>query len=408
MKILFLSSRYPPQAKGGAEISTALTAEALAARGHVVRVVTAGRPRSCQEVNGVEVVRSPLPLLAKPLLEERHSRRAARALLAEIGAPEGYDVIHAHDFRTAQALNELAWPKTVVTVRDYALICGTTNAILRDGTRCTCSWRDVVRTQRVHEASWARKPFRIWQYRYNIAYRRRSLGGFTRQIFISEAQRREIAQQFDLSGVTSTVIYNPVPSAYLNDKLNGGTVGNVLYVGTVEEYKGVGLLLHAWRSVARQVPHAKLKIVGEGAQRREYERLIERWGLQYRVAFAGRIPWSRLQSHLDEAAIVVAPHLWVEPFGRTVAEAMARGKVVVAADRGGPSEMLQHGKTGLLFKPGSAQALERGLLDALALPDTQRRELGRAAHEWTRRELRPDTVALQHEEFYLELPKSRA
>jgi hypothetical protein len=152
MKILFLSSRYPPETRGGAEISTALTAEALAARGHKLHVITQGEADSERVQNGVAVQRLRLPFSAKPLLEQRHARKLAGILKARIVSGQ-YDIIHAHDFRMAQIVFELKLPRAVVTMRDYAAICGTTNAVLADGGRCTCSWHDIVRTQRWREAS---------------------------------------------------------------------------------------------------------------------------------------------------------------------------------------------------------------------------------------------------------------
>lgn len=419
MKILFVSALYPPRTRGGGEVSAHLIAQGLRALGHDVTVITSTQngkadlgDRGLKEVDGVPVIRLPVPMAAKPLLERRHSRIVAKALKKEIGGLERYDVIHAQDFRSALALTE--WPAEdlaasksapllVVTARDYAQICGTTNNILRDGRRCTCSLRDILRSHRVAEVPALRKAARIWQYRYNIGYRKRAFRKFPGQIFISRAQQKEIAGQQDLSGVATAVIYNPVAKRYLSEPVSRGVAGTVLYVGRVEMYKGVGLLLEAWPGVAREIPNAQLKIVGEGAQRSDYEALVERSGLQYRVKFVERVPWNRMQLVYDRAAVVVAPHIWVEPFGRTVAEAMARGKIVVAANTGGPAEIIEHGRSGLLFERGSVEALKDELSKALTMPDLNRREMQKAARAWTAKHLSLETIARQHEEFYREL-----
>jgi glycosyltransferase involved in cell wall biosynthesis len=245
-----------------------------------------------------------------------------------------------------------------------------------------------------------RKPFRFWQYAYNLGYRKRSLGSAARQIYISEAQRSEMARQIDLSEAVTKVIYNPVQIDFLDTPPRPGIDGNVLFIGTVEAYKGVGLLLTAWQAVSRARPQAKLKIVGEGAQRQEFEAMSERLGLQYSVLFTGRVQPARLKPLIDEAQVVVAPHIWVEPFGRTVIEAMARGKVVVAARRGGPAETISDEKTGFLCTPGSADSLAAALTRALALSRHERQELGEAARNWVAAKLSPDVIARQHEEFY--------
>jgi glycosyltransferase involved in cell wall biosynthesis len=416
MKILFLSSLYPPKTRGGGEISTHLIAQGLSGRGHDVRVITTGHKREVTTLDGVTVVRLPVPLTAKPLFERRHSKKIAKILVKEIGDLKQYDVIHCHDFRTALAVSELqsvfalrqaqGSASLVVTARDYAQICGTTNAILWDGSRCTCSWHDVLLNHRVVEAPWWRKPFRIWQYKYNIQYRKEAFRRFPAQIFISHAQLKEVAVQQDLEGVRTKVIYNPVPREYLTTPMKESVHGNVLYVGTVESYKGVGLLLEAWRKIVRQLPHVHLKIVGDGAQRDLYEQHIERWGLNYRVTFSGRVPWDRLSWVYDEATVVVAPSLWVEPFGRTVAEAMARGRLVVAANVGGPAELIKDRITGLLFKRGQVDDLARCLFDALTMSKLDKLEIQRSARAWVRDNLTMAVIAQQHEEFYMQIQKS--
>jgi glycosyltransferase involved in cell wall biosynthesis len=128
--------------------------------------------------------------------------------------------------------------------------------------------------------------------------------------------------------------------------------------------------------------------------------MSERLGLHYSVVFTGRIQPARLRPLIDEAQVVVAPHIWIEPFGRTVVEAMARGKVTVAARRGGPAETITDGETGFLFTPGSTESLQKVLGDALLLAQPQRQKIGEAARNWVAAKLSPDAIAQQHEEFY--------
>ncbi|MEX2055011.1 MAG: glycosyltransferase, partial [Candidatus Andersenbacteria bacterium] len=100
MRILFLSSLYPPDTRGGGELSTHFIAQGLVERGHQVTVITTAPKLRTSELDGVNIMRLPLPLTAKPLFEERHSKKMAKQLLQHINA-ESYDIIHTHDFRTA-------------------------------------------------------------------------------------------------------------------------------------------------------------------------------------------------------------------------------------------------------------------------------------------------------------------
>lgn len=402
MKLLFLSGFYPPLTKGGGELSTHYIAQALVKRGHMVRVITGGDTQEEQIVDGVSVLRLPLPFTAKPLFEKRWSKRMARKLKNAVPDMQQYDIIHAHDFRMAQILSELKLPPSIVTARDYAQICGTTNHLLADGeVGDCCSLKNVFSNNpRVNEASVLRKPFRIWQYAYNRRYRLKSFRCFQHQIFISKAQRDLIGTLQDLSSAQTHIIYNPVLENYLKPTSVKAVPLNVLYVGRVEFYKGVGLLLRAWKTISKEFPQAHLKIVGDGAQRREYQQFVERERLQYSVSFTGHVPFNQLIGTYDQASVVVAPHLWVEPFGRAVVEAMARGKVVVAANAGGPSEVIKNNVTGFLFERGSAKDLITKLRASLIMNDVARRDMQEEAREWVSANLNPTRIAAQYESVY--------
>ena len=412
MKLLFLCSLYPPHSKGGGEISTHLIARGLVQRGHSVTVITsaAGSERGARtrELDGVQIKEVSLPLTAKPLFERQHARRIATSLAQFIPGLAKFDVVHAHDFRSALVLYELIVAGIVprdtatVTARDYAQICGSPNNLMADGQSCTDCARlsCIVRNQAVVEAPLLRRPFRIWQYWYNIGYRRKAFLSFASQIFISHAQQNQITGIQDLSAQTTAVIYNPVAPNYLTEKTNPSFGQTILYTGRVQHYKGVGLLLEAFRKLLTTHPDMQLRIVGDGDQKTEYEALVARWGLQYKIKFTNYIAYERLLNLYDEAAIVVAPHVWLEPFGRTVVEAMARARSVVVADTGGPAEVVTNGQTGYTFVAGDSDDLAHTMGQALAAGELRRRALQRQARAWVADNISIDRIASQYEEFY--------
>ncbi|MEX2054674.1 MAG: glycosyltransferase family 4 protein, partial [Candidatus Andersenbacteria bacterium] len=216
-----------------------------------------------------------------------------------------------------------------------------------------------------------------------------------------------IAQQQNLSKTLTHVIYNPVSPEFLTVPLKPATTRDLLFVGTVEKYKGVELLLNAFHAFAQKESDVHLKIVGDGRDKGTYEKLVGSLGLQYRVTFLGRIPYTELLPIYDSAAIVVAPHLWIEPFGRTVVEAMARGRVVVAANVGGPAEIIKPG-TGLLFEQGNVASLAEALHEAVALKPLDYREIAGAARRWVEEHLKPDHIAAQHEQVYQQMLNGKA
>jgi UDP-glucose:tetrahydrobiopterin glucosyltransferase len=65
-------------------------------------------------------------------------------------------------------------------------------------------------------------------------------------------------------------------------------------------------------------------------------------------------------------ATLVTPH-WIEAFGNTLIESMACGTPVVTYDRGGPAEIVEHGKSGILARQGDVDGLEKGVMAAMRL-----------------------------------------
>ncbi|MDA1169343.1 MAG: glycosyltransferase family 4 protein [bacterium] len=402
MKILFLSAHYPPEAKGGGEISTHIIAQGLQARGHIVTVITSGPKQNERHTDGIRVITLPLDLKGKPLFERMASKKSANILRKHIKDLASYDVVHAHDFRTSLMVAQLNLKNAVVTARDYAQISGCTNNIQANGSidpGCQ-GIHEFYTCHRIAEASFVRKIFRMWQYMYNRKFRKQAFSQSPYQIFISGAQQKVIATHQDISHQHTAVIYNPIAAEYLAEPLSKAKAGNVLYIGRVEMYKGVLVLLKAWKELIKTNQTAHLTIAGNGAQYEEYENLAATMGMQYRITFIPHIPYHRLKSLINNSEILVAPHLWVEPFGRTVIEGMSRGKIVIAANVGGPAEIIKQGKTGLLFQRGSVDELKKTLERALSMNHFDKKEMGVAARDYVRDNLNMDKIAEQHEEFY--------
>lgn len=134
----------------------------------------------------------------------------------------------------------------------------------------------------------------------------------------------------------------------------------VLYAGRLAREKGVEDLVAA----ATDLP---LVVVGDGP-------------LRDRVPGAlGWVPREEFERLLAGAAVVVCPSRR-EGFGVVCAEAMARGRAVVASAVGGLLDLVQHDRTGLLVPPGDPAAL-RSELERLLADPALRERLGAAARE---------------------------
>jgi glycosyltransferase involved in cell wall biosynthesis len=118
-----------------------------------------------------------------------------------------------------------------------------------------------------------------------------------------------------------------------------------------------------------RVPAAHLIVAGDGSQRRKLERLARAWGVSDRIELRGFMPDPRLAIAEADAGLSASRH---ESFGLSVLEAMSMGKPVVAFAVGGISEMVQHGKTGLLARSITASELAARMQEAVDRPDRMR------------------------------------
>lgn len=141
--------------------------------------------------------------------------------------------------------------------------------------------------------------------------------------------------------------------------------GCVLFVGTLEPRKNIGVLLDAYERLAarRAVPRLVLA-GGAGPDAREWLARIARPPLNAHVAYRGYVAEADREALFAEARLLVLPSL-DEGFGLPALEAMAAGIPVIASNRGSLPEVV--GDAGTLVDPtdvdGLAAAIERSLTD---------------------------------------------
>jgi glycosyltransferase involved in cell wall biosynthesis len=109
----------------------------------------------------------------------------------------------------------------------------------------------------------------------------------------------------------------------------------LLFVGNLWQHKRIELIIKA----LVQLPHAKLRIVGEGPEQQKLRRLARALGLDGRVTFCGSVDQHTLRDIYERSsACVYTPER--EPFGMVPLEAAAAGRPVIATQGGGYSEVL--------------------------------------------------------------------
>ncbi|WP_298402353.1 TIGR04063 family PEP-CTERM/XrtA system glycosyltransferase [Janthinobacterium sp.] len=146
------------------------------------------------------------------------------------------------------------------------------------------------------------------------------------------------------------------------------------FIGSFYAYEGLALLLRAMPRLLAAQPALRLLLAGGGPQEAALHALAAQLGIEHAVVFVGRVPHAQVAAYYQLVDICVYPRLpmrlteLVTPLKPL--EAMAQGRLVVASDVGGHRELVEHGKTGMLFRAGDAEALVQSVLHLLLTPDS--------------------------------------
>ena len=171
-------------------------------------------------------------------------------------------------------------------------------------------------------------------------------------------------------------------------------------VGRIAPWKGQDLFLQAF---AQAFPHDRHRAVVIGAPLFGEDEFADRLkALAGDLGVAGRVEFRGFRSdighELARLHILVHASRTAEPFGLAVVEGMAAGLAVVAADAGGPAEVITPGVDGVLYRLGDVGALAGSMRD-LARSAELRSALGARARR-TAEAYRSDVVAAQMEGIY--------
>ncbi|RJG49458.1 TIGR04063 family PEP-CTERM/XrtA system glycosyltransferase [Motilimonas pumila] len=137
------------------------------------------------------------------------------------------------------------------------------------------------------------------------------------------------------------------------------------FIGSYYGYEGLSLLISALADEALSASPFHLLLVGGGPQERALKAQVKSLGLGGKVTFVGRVPHDQVNRYYSVIDLLVFPRLSMR-LTETVTplkplEAMAQSKLVLASDVGGHQELIDHGKTGFLFKAGDVPALAKAI-----------------------------------------------
>lgn len=351
MKILFL---LPTLSVGGLERVQVTIANALAARGHDVTVMTymegaalAGEldPR----VRFVYRKRRPFSLMRKiPYIRHKfyddgmwETRASAKALHRYYVGKEYYDVEVAF-FRGMGIKTISGCPKSRKTIR----------------------------------IAWVHTDFRLaGGYRNNFSSLeavRAAYASFHSVVCVSEEAKRGFVEMIGETGNLS-VIHNLLPvenirrlgALPLAQATRRGSFHIVLVARLLDSAKGHCRLLNVVRQLQDEGFDFSLTFVGGGPDEKKIREMISLLGLSDRVTMTGS--QNNPYPYIKEADLLICAS-YFEGYNLTVAEALILGVPVISTECTGPSEILDHGKYGMIVE-NSQQGIYRGLKELLSNPE---------------------------------------
>lgn len=365
LRVLIVAGSYPPDIRGGGEISTRILAESLAALDCTVDVLTCAQAERWDEGPDVQIHRirspnlywngGPAPGPGRKLtwhMLENWNPRARRVVGREIARVRPDIVITS----TIENYGGEAWIAAreagipcVHVLRSYYSFCWRGSAFRRG---CNCVGA-------------------CWDCRFLSHGRRVASQTVNGVVGIS----RFILEQHLALGLFSraqtVAISNPVGAERAAGPRTKGEATRLGYLGVISPNKGLELLREAWSRFAGTA--STLTIAGTGDA--GYEAGIrELFGES--ATFAG---WVESRSFLDEIDFLVVPSIWNEPFGRIVVEAFAAGVPVIGSATGGIPEIIENGRNGYLFAGSDAADLAQVIARAVRIEPDEYRTMSEAA-----------------------------
>lgn len=176
-------------------------------------------------------------------------------------------------------------------------------------------------------------------------------------------------------------------------------------VGQLVAWKKQALFLDAASRLVLELPQAKFLIVGDNVFHNSLDykhrllRLAANLDLLNHIVF---VDWQSDMSDIWRDITCLVHTADREPFGRVIIEAMQHCVPVIAADGGGPSEIIEHNISGILVPPNNSRELSRAMLE-LATDSILARKLAISGYDRARRCFSAEVTARRVAKIYQEL-----
>jgi glycosyltransferase involved in cell wall biosynthesis/O-antigen/teichoic acid export membrane protein len=363
LRILVITERYPPHHEGGYEIACKKSVDFLRSQGHAITVLTSRYGAAGRELSD-ETYR----LLYRCMPQSKPSatpyyiaRELVRAVLLRINQS------------VSRAVCQSIRPDIIFAWQTDGIGIGTVTALQFQNCPIVYRIDDVTLALLIERLKEERNLFVKWSRYFVYGVRRRALI-FPHMVAVSSFLERRYAAA-GIPAEAITVIHNGTPDESVAPFITGvcrDSHVKLLVAGRVCHDKGVHVAIKAFAELGNTEPEdLTLDLVGpvEHSYKHVLESLILELGLAGKVQLCGPVSPESMLRLYDSYDIVLFPSLVWEGFGLTLLEAMARGRPVVAVNRGGPRDIIVDRVNGLLVAPNDSTALAGAVRLLIRDPD---------------------------------------
>lgn len=173
-------------------------------------------------------------------------------------------------------------------------------------------------------------------------------------------------------------------------------------ISRLEPIKNQQLMIRAFSVVLQKLPDSRLILIGDGAIRKELEKLVSELGIDNQVIFTGFI--TDPQKYIQLMDVFLLPS-FSEGTSMTLLEAMSYSTPAIVTNVGGSPEIILHGKTGLVTESDNLQELTQAMFKLYENPSL-RIEFGASAFERFHQEFTDIKMIASYQTLYSKLADS--
>ena len=274
--------------------------------------------------------------------------RSAAAKLADLVRANQIEIVHFHN--TFPLMSPAAYyaahregAAVVQTLHNFRLLCPGAN-FFREGQVCEkCLGKSVPLAGALHKCYRSSLPASAATVAMLTTHR--AMGTWKNAVDAYITPTHFAREKFIVGGLPADKVFTKPNFVEPDPGVRAGGGGYAIFVGRLSHEKGLDTLLAAWEHCRDVLP---LKIVGDGPLADQVKEAVAK---DSAIEWLGRRPMNEVFDLIGAAEVLVFPSECYETFGRTAVEAFACGTPVIASGHGAPADVVDDGRTGLLFKP---------------------------------------------------------